>query len=617
MKRLYINPVTRTIAPKYRTQKAVYIAKNDHNSVLLLSEIPKIVDGHDITVDGNIINIHYANISKDETSVSRGMSEAEDVTVDDEEGTVTFGWRVPNTATRYAGVVSIGITIERYEDVDGTPQEVYSWSTAPYGGTIVQDSMDNSDEVCEGDFDYLAKTCNAIVDLALKDKVTEAIETIDNKLTEAEADINQIADKVREDSQTAEEMAIEAESLVHGGMGIRENEDTDNALYYCDKAMKLAKSAGNSAFSANASRGDAETARDEAKTARDEAKTARDEAKEHADNAKEAMEYSESIKLICSNALKGKAKGTNAIIIDDVSPISNLQAKLSPTTNHIDQDEFFSVNEYVITGEIGKTYTLTCKVRDEYGLRDVTSRIDDAWTDENGETMLFNHFFIRLGEIEHSELSITIQEGHTYTWSTERGDARNIFESVSMIRSGVLDNISVDVYNKNISGYDPTKAVEEQWTYDNPNSRYFSLGEIDFTAVVSVDIPSPNGNVQLEYKKEDGTWSFIYTFVSGTDARKPYFLIDKPTEYRIRGTNKGVEAVTNVQLEVGTVATDIVTSEYIDEFATDADGKINISFSEHDTITLVVRGENANIDVEYNKDINSAIAKLENAIAKL
>lgn len=185
--RLVINPVTRTIAPKYRNQKAVYVAKNDHNSVLICFELPRYVDGYDMSAEENVIHIHYANVSEEDMSkYSNGVSDAVNVEVETDEVTkeeiVSFCWRIPNTATRYAGVVSVGITFERYDNIDGKTEEVYSWSTAPYGKTIVWDSMDNSIEAVEREYNYLVETCNAIVATALR---TDLHYLVDEALQEA------------------------------------------------------------------------------------------------------------------------------------------------------------------------------------------------------------------------------------------------------------------------------------------------------------------------------------------------------------------------------------------------------------------------------------------------
>ena len=176
-KRLVINPFTRIITPKYRNTKAVYVAKGDHNSVIIAFEVPRYVDGYDMS-DKDVIHIHYANMGEN-NETSKGVSDAVNVAVEKDDVTgediVVFGWLIPNTATRYAGVVSIGITFESYENIDGKVQEVYSWSTAPYGKTIVRDSMDFDAEAVEREYNYLVTTCNAIVEEAIKREFTEEI----------------------------------------------------------------------------------------------------------------------------------------------------------------------------------------------------------------------------------------------------------------------------------------------------------------------------------------------------------------------------------------------------------------------------------------------------------
>ena len=120
---LVIDPVTKTIRPKYRNQKAIYIAKGDNNSVLIRFEIPRYVDGYDMSTEGAVKQIHYVNMDgKDESKYSKGFSDAINVLIEKDEVTdediVSFCWLIPKTATRYVGVVSIGITFEEYENVN-------------------------------------------------------------------------------------------------------------------------------------------------------------------------------------------------------------------------------------------------------------------------------------------------------------------------------------------------------------------------------------------------------------------------------------------------------------------------------------------------------------------
>ena len=167
---LVIHPASKTIAPKYKRQKAIHVAKGDHDSVLIAFEMPRYVNGYDMSAEENSIQIHYVNIScEDTTKHSAGFDKAEDITVKDD--IVSFCWRVSANATKYAGTLSIGITFERYEEIEEEVREIYSWSTAPYGKIIVCDSMDSTEEAIESAYSYLIETCDGIVTTMLQEAI--------------------------------------------------------------------------------------------------------------------------------------------------------------------------------------------------------------------------------------------------------------------------------------------------------------------------------------------------------------------------------------------------------------------------------------------------------------
>jgi hypothetical protein len=274
--RLLINPITKTIIPKYRNQKAVYVAKGDHKSVSVIFEMPRYVDGHDLSEDEYIIQIHFVNLSEDGKNYSKGISEA--ISREIEGDNLSFAWLVDNRATRYAGVVSVGITIEKYASVDGKAEEVYSWSTAPYGNTKVWDSHDNSSSMTEQEYDYLVATVNTLVTLSLQNKLSEVEKNIDDKVAYAESRLvayttaeiiefdnkasgaienfnrnanealGEINNRVAETERNAQDAAGSAhlardrmelaKSWAVGDTGYREYEDTDNAKFYSEETSK-------------------------------------------------------------------------------------------------------------------------------------------------------------------------------------------------------------------------------------------------------------------------------------------------------------------------------------------------------------------------------------------
>ena len=177
---LVIDPITRTIKPKYRSTKSVYLAKGDKDSVVIAFEMPKNIDDNN-TAEEEIIHIHYANIGKN-GEASKGVSEACEKKT--EGDTLVFGWLVPNKATKYAGVLSVGVTLEGYERVDDEVQKVYSWSTVPFGKAIVRDSLDCDIEAVDDEYDYLVGTCNAIVKEAISGNINAEIKTEFDRMKE-------------------------------------------------------------------------------------------------------------------------------------------------------------------------------------------------------------------------------------------------------------------------------------------------------------------------------------------------------------------------------------------------------------------------------------------------
>ena len=177
--RLIIDTEKKTIIPQFRTAKYIYLAQDDDNSMFVKFEIPKIINGVDIT--SKVIHIHYANISEDKTS--KGLSEASNIEIKGD--IVTFDWVVTSDATLYPGIVSVGITIEGYTNVEGVAKKDYSWSTLPFGGVIVHNSLDCDMEAIDNKRDYLINTCNAIVEEAIKREFSDEIREMVNEIKES------------------------------------------------------------------------------------------------------------------------------------------------------------------------------------------------------------------------------------------------------------------------------------------------------------------------------------------------------------------------------------------------------------------------------------------------
>lgn len=614
--RLLINPITKTIAPKYRNQKAVYVAKGDHKSVSVIFEMPRYVDGLDLSEDEYIIQIHFVNLSEDGKNYSKGISEA--ISREIEGDNLSFAWLVDNRATRYAGVVSVSITIEKYASVDGKAEEVYSWSTAPYGNTKVWDSYDNSSSMTEQEYDYLVATVNTLVTLSLQnklseaeknidDKVTQAKDYIDDKVTTAEKNIDdkvataqtqltfytekeklefnnnakdaleKITNSVAETERNAQDAsgsahrandnAALAKSWAVGDTGYREDENTDNAKYYSEETNKQVKLAQRAVEEAQQTVEEAQNLRDDVQTyppvAEMYARTAKSWAVgnagiregEDTDNAKY---YSEQIGNHANEA-KGYAQKAEQHA-NDAEDAADLARQHSNASGRYAADSEQFANE-------AKGYAESNMVKGKAsGVNAV--RIDD------------------LSPLEHN--------------IEAKADVDTTFKT----------------YGKNISGSKLTDVFNVDWELfktDEGKTRYKHSLDIpkltNYTMTVSV-IGNGKGYVALEQSVNQGKWERVngQYIVAGSGKYTARTFVRTPnTEYRMWGDEDGADGITNFQIELGSTATEI------EEYKEPIEGAAWV----YPTATVIADTPGANIEVAYNRELNKVIAEIYNAIANL
>ena len=136
-----IDPVTRTISnPSRKTRLIQY----DHNSEKISFIMPRIVEGHDMTLCNNV-RIQYINLD-DETQHKKsvGVYSVDDITQNEEDDTISFSWLISRNATKYVGTLNFLIQFECILD-DGTIE--YSWHTDAFKGITVSEGMDVEDTI--------------------------------------------------------------------------------------------------------------------------------------------------------------------------------------------------------------------------------------------------------------------------------------------------------------------------------------------------------------------------------------------------------------------------------------------------------------------------------------
>lgn len=129
------------------------IVQYDHNSERMTFELPRSIEGHDMTAC-NKVEVHYINIDKNTKQQKAGAYEVSDMTApEDSADTVSFSWLNSNQATQLIGPLSFLVKFKCVAE-DGTVE--YEWNTAKFTGLAVQDGINNTEVIAEEYADILA-----------------------------------------------------------------------------------------------------------------------------------------------------------------------------------------------------------------------------------------------------------------------------------------------------------------------------------------------------------------------------------------------------------------------------------------------------------------------------
>lgn len=145
-----IDSISRSITNINETKRT--LVQNDHNSERLTFEIPRYIEGHDLTTC-NSVQIHYINIDINEKDVNPGVYTVKDVGIkNDDESTVIFTWLISNEATKYKGTINFTI---RFACVDDEGNIDYAWNTLTFESIYVSKGICNSEAVAQNCADIL------------------------------------------------------------------------------------------------------------------------------------------------------------------------------------------------------------------------------------------------------------------------------------------------------------------------------------------------------------------------------------------------------------------------------------------------------------------------------
>ena len=144
-----IDPITRALRNESSTK--TMLMQYDHNSERFTFEIPRMVEGHDMSLC-DVVEIHYLNISTKTRETNAGIYEITDVQLSPESEDVVIGsWLISRNATKEEGVLNF---LVRFACTTNGELD-YVWSTGIYTGITISAGICNSEIVVEEYADIL------------------------------------------------------------------------------------------------------------------------------------------------------------------------------------------------------------------------------------------------------------------------------------------------------------------------------------------------------------------------------------------------------------------------------------------------------------------------------
>lgn len=204
-----IDPITMAITNANEAKNKLMLG--DHGSEIYTFEIPKEIEGHDMTLC-NCVEVHFINVAADKANQSSGVYLVDDMAIaEDAEDMLVFTWPVSGVATMYAGYLNYRI---KFACTDENGNYTYRKWTDVYKGISIADGFDNG-EVIETEYSDIIAAWGARLDTLEEDG--GARETRIDALEQGSADCVNRLDSLESDSAAMENRIAVLE--LGGGVG--------------------------------------------------------------------------------------------------------------------------------------------------------------------------------------------------------------------------------------------------------------------------------------------------------------------------------------------------------------------------------------------------------------
>ena len=164
-----ISPITRII--KNESVRKTTLMKEDHNSERFTFELPRYIEGHDMTLC-NSVEVHYLNTSAANTKeFKKGRYTVDDLKIkEDDPETVVFSWLISMNATSLTGSLSFRV---HFKCIEGS-LVTYAWNTAIHTGILISDGI-NADETFAVDYVDIIEQWKSLAKREITDDVNAGV----------------------------------------------------------------------------------------------------------------------------------------------------------------------------------------------------------------------------------------------------------------------------------------------------------------------------------------------------------------------------------------------------------------------------------------------------------
>ena len=186
-----IDPVTRKITSQ---SGKVSLMQYDHNSERFTFEIPRMIEGHDMSISDSV-EVHYINTdSKNKRDQNIDIYPVTDLQLSpDSEDVVIGSWLISQNATKYSGSLTFTIRFACHSDAN---ELVYQWFTDIYSVITISKGIYNVDVATHnGDTDLLAQWKQDILDNTVP-YVQNIAKDAMNALKEANETLKEVSEMV-------------------------------------------------------------------------------------------------------------------------------------------------------------------------------------------------------------------------------------------------------------------------------------------------------------------------------------------------------------------------------------------------------------------------------------